>query len=108
MAQDPLHGVTLQAIVEALQARYGWPGLAERVDIRCFKSDPSVKSSLKFLRATPWARAEVEALYLADLRRAERNRKRNEDRALRRARAAEAVATGESEPPTGVAEPGEG
>lgn len=86
--KDPLHGMTLKAIVEALQARYGWAGLAERIDIGCFRSDPSVPSSLKFLRATPWARAQVEGLFVADALRAERNRKRNEYRALRRARAA--------------------
>ncbi|MCQ4258505.1 VF530 family DNA-binding protein [Stutzerimonas stutzeri] len=63
-AKDPLHGVTLEAILVALHARYGWDGLAERVDIRCFRSEPSIKSSLAFLRKTPWARAKVEALYI--------------------------------------------
>ena len=63
-AKDPLHGVTLEAILVALHARYGWDGLAERVDIRCFRSEPSIKSSLTFLRKTPWARAKVEALYI--------------------------------------------
>ncbi|MCQ4286042.1 VF530 family protein [Pseudomonas stutzeri] len=67
--KDPLHGVTLEAIVVELQARYGWDGLAQRVDIRCFKSDPSIKSSLTFLRKTPWAREKVEALFI-QLRRA--------------------------------------
>jgi uncharacterized protein (DUF2132 family) len=62
---NPLHGVTLEHIVEQLVNHYGWNKLAQRVNINCFKSDPSVKSSLKFLRRTPWARAEVEALYLA-------------------------------------------
>lgn len=62
---NPLHGVTLEQIVERLVEHYGWDKLAQRVNINCFKSDPSVKSSLKFLRRTPWARAEVEALYLA-------------------------------------------
>ena len=61
---DPLHGVTLQAMIEHLVERYGWPGLGERIDIRCFTQDPSVTSSLKFLRKTPWARAKVESLYL--------------------------------------------
>jgi uncharacterized protein (DUF2132 family) len=61
--KDPLHGVTLQRMLEELVAAHGWPGLAERVQIRCFQFDPSVSSSLKFLRRTPWARAEVEALY---------------------------------------------
>jgi uncharacterized protein (DUF2132 family) len=65
-SNDPLHGVTLQAIVEDLVARPGWPALAERIPIRCFRIDPSVKSSLKFLRRTPWARAKVERLYLMD------------------------------------------
>lgn len=60
----PLHGVTLEAILNALVARYGWDGLAQRIDIRCFKSDPSIKSSLTFLRKTPWAREKVEALYI--------------------------------------------
>ncbi len=67
--KDPLHGVTLEAILVELQARYGWDGLAQRVDIRCFKSDPSIKSSLTFLRKTPWAREKVEALFI-QLRRA--------------------------------------
>ena len=61
---DPLHGVTLQAILNELVATLGWDGLAQRIDIRCFKSDPSIKSSLTFLRKTPWAREKVEALYL--------------------------------------------
>lgn len=52
-SNDPLHGVTLQGILEALVAHYEWSGLAERIDIRCFKSDPSIKSSLTFLRKTP-------------------------------------------------------
>lgn len=53
--------------VNSLVAQYGWPELSKRININCFKNDPSVKSSLKFLRRTPWARAEVEALYLASL-----------------------------------------
>ena len=61
---DPLHGVTLQMMVEHLEERYGWEGLAERITVRCFTHDPSVKSSLKFLRKTPWARAKVESLYV--------------------------------------------
>ena len=60
---DPMHGVTLQAIIEHLVERYGWDGLGKRIDIRCFTQDPSVSSSLKFLRKTPWARAKVESLY---------------------------------------------
>jgi len=61
---NPLHGITLQAMVTQLEAHYGWRGLAERIEIRCFENDPSVKSSLKFLRKTPWARKKVERLYL--------------------------------------------
>jgi uncharacterized protein (DUF2132 family) len=60
---DPLEGVTLQAMVEHLVERYGWEGLGARIDIRCFTHDPSVPSSLRFLRRTPWARAKVESLY---------------------------------------------
>lgn len=62
---DPLHGVTLEKIVISLVESYGWAGLGNRIDINCFTSDPSVKSSLKFLRKTPWARKKVEGLYLA-------------------------------------------
>ena len=65
---DPLHGVTLEQIVTSLAESYGWEVLGERIDIRCFTSNPSVKSSLKFLRRTPWARKKVEALYLATKR----------------------------------------
>lgn len=65
--KDPLHGVTLEMQVNALVTRFGWAELGKRININCFKSDPSVKSSLKFLRRTPWARAEVEALYLDSL-----------------------------------------
>ena len=61
---DPLHRVTLQMMIEHLVDRYGWDGLADRIVIRCFTHDPSVNSSLKFLRKTPWARAKVESLYL--------------------------------------------
>ncbi len=63
-ASDPLHGVTLEAIVTFLVERHGWEEMAKRVDINCFKQDPSVKSSLKFLRRTPWARAKVEQYYI--------------------------------------------
>ena len=62
--KDPLHGVTLQAMIEHLVDRYGWDGLGERITIRCFTHDPSVTSSLKFLRRTPWARDKVQSLYL--------------------------------------------
>jgi len=61
----PLHGITLEQIVNGLLEHYGWDELGKRVNIRCFKNDPSVKSSLKFLRRTPWARAKVEDLYIA-------------------------------------------
>lgn len=63
-SNDPLHGLSLQAILTALVERIGWEGLARHVDVRCFKHEPSIKSSLTFLRKTPWARAKVEALYL--------------------------------------------
>ncbi|MGJ8687267.1 MAG: VF530 family DNA-binding protein [Spongiibacteraceae bacterium] len=62
--RNPLHGKTLERIVVELEAHYGWQELAKRIPINCFASDPSVKSSLKFLRKTPWAREKVEALYL--------------------------------------------
>jgi len=61
---NPLHGKTLLLILETLVAHYGWEGLSEQVDINCFKNNPSIKSSLTFLRKTPWARAAVEELYL--------------------------------------------
>jgi len=60
---DPMHGITLEQILNSLVEHYGWDGLARRINIRCFKNDPSVKSSLKFLRKTPWARKKVEDLY---------------------------------------------
>lgn len=68
-SQDPLHGITLESIVTKLEEYYGWEALAEQININCFKSTPSVKSSLKFLRRTPWARQKVEALYLATFAR---------------------------------------
>ncbi|OEU63307.1 MAG: transporter [Desulfobacterales bacterium PC51MH44] len=64
-ANNPLHGVTLEKIVNSLVEHYGWDKLGKRINIRCFNSDPSVKSSLKFLRKTPWARKKVEDLYIA-------------------------------------------
>ena len=67
-ANNPLHGLTLETIVTALHAHYGWDGLAQRIPLRCFEKDPSVKSSLKLLRQTPWARDKVEGLYLFMLR----------------------------------------
>lgn len=62
--RNPLHGVTLEAMVRALEAHYGWEELGRRIPIRCFTHEPSVNSSLKFLRKTPWAREKVEGLYL--------------------------------------------
>ena len=73
--KNPLHGMTLEKIVTELADYYGWAGLGERINIRCFTQDPSVGSSLKFLRKTPWARDKVESLYLfmlRDVRRGER------------------------------------
>ena len=72
---DPLHGVTLKALLEDLVARYGWEELGQLIAIKCFQNEPSLSSSLKFLRRTPWARAKVEGLYLRDKRR---DRKRRE------------------------------
>lgn len=63
-SKDPLHGMTLEAIVTALVEHFGWTELGRRIEIKCFCIDPSVSSSLKFLRKTPWARAKVESLYL--------------------------------------------
>jgi len=76
--RNPLHGVTLEQILNELVDYFGWPTMAERIRIRCFTTNPSVPSSLKFLRKTPWARAKVESMYLFMLRekaRAERGRK---------------------------------
>ena len=69
---NPLHGLTLEAIVTELAAHYGWEELGQRIQIRCFVLDPSVASSLKFLRKTPWAREKVESLYLFMLREQKR------------------------------------
>ncbi|NTV74457.1 MAG: DUF2132 domain-containing protein [Holophaga sp.] len=63
--KDPLHGLTLEAILTVLVDRVGWEGMGRAVEIRCFNVDPSLKSSLAFLRRTPWARRKVEELYLA-------------------------------------------
>lgn len=63
-SKDPMHGITLEQLLNKLVENYGWSGLAERIRINCFSSDPSIKSSLKFLRRTPWARKQVEDLYL--------------------------------------------
>jgi uncharacterized protein (DUF2132 family) len=87
--KDPLHGVTLQALVEALVAHYGWPELAHQVPVRCFTHDPSVSSTLKFLRKTPWARTQVEGLYLYTLRQQTQQAQREAARAAAKARVAE-------------------
>jgi uncharacterized protein (DUF2132 family) len=72
--KNPLHGVTLEDMVSALVDGYGWEGLAQRIPVRCFTLDPSLASSLKFLRKTPWAREKVEGLYLFMLREQRRAR----------------------------------
>lgn len=69
ISKDPLHGKTLEAILTELQAHNGWEELALQININCFKSDPSIKSSLTFLRKTEWARKKVESLYLYMLRK---------------------------------------
>jgi len=74
---NPLHGVTLEAMLKALEAHFGWPELGQQIAIRCFTSQPSVASSLKFLRKTPWAREKVESLYLFMLREQSRNARLN-------------------------------
>lgn len=74
--RNPLHGVTLEAIVRALEGQYGWADLGQKIPIRCFTHDPSINSSLKFLRKTPWAREKVEGLYLFMLRERERQQRR--------------------------------
>lgn len=66
---NPLHGKTLETVLHALRGVYSWDELGQEIDIRCFKHEPSIASSLKFLRRTPWARAQVEALYVDSLRR---------------------------------------
>ncbi len=69
-ANNPLHGITLEKVVTDLVEHYDWSGLADRININCFKKDPSVKSSLKFLRKTPWARDKVEKLYVTTFNQA--------------------------------------
>jgi uncharacterized protein (DUF2132 family) len=66
-SRDPLHGITLEAILCALVAKFGWEEMGARIPIRCFLRDPSVKSSLTFLRKTPWARARVEEWFVAEV-----------------------------------------
>lgn len=65
---NPLHGITLEQILQHLVAKYGWQKMGAQIDIRCFTSDPSIKSSLTFLRKTPWARAKVEQMYINSLK----------------------------------------
>ncbi len=69
---NPLHGITLEAVLNYLVAQLGWPQMGRRVKIDCFNNDPSISSSLKFLRKTPWARAKVEELYL-EVRRTQKS-----------------------------------
>jgi uncharacterized protein (DUF2132 family) len=75
--KNPLHGLTLEAILTALVEHFGWPELGERIPVRCFTHDPSIASSLKFLRKTPWARDKVEGLYLFMLRDIRREKDAN-------------------------------
>ncbi|MEO6772088.1 MAG: VF530 family protein [Kofleriaceae bacterium] len=72
-SNNPLHGITLERIVTELVGYFGWTDLAERTRMNCFMTDPSIKSSLKFLRKTPWARAKLESLYLFMLREQKRS-----------------------------------
>ena len=81
---NPLHGITLKAILEDLLSRYSWKELHEKIAIQCFSNNPSIKSSLKFLRKTEWARKKVEDLYVHDQKRILRNKKRNKRRAAMR------------------------
>jgi uncharacterized protein (DUF2132 family) len=81
---NPLHGVTLKGILEDLVERYSWQELYEKIPINCFENKPSIKSSLKFLRKTEWARSKVENLYVEDHARIARNQKRNKRRAAMR------------------------
>ena len=64
---NPMHGITLEKVVTGLVDYYGWEALSREIDINCFKSNPSIKSSLKFLRKTPWAREKVEKLFVSTL-----------------------------------------
>ena len=76
--KNPLHGITLEIMVTALVAHFGWDALAQRIPVNCFSNDPSIKSSLTFLRKTPWARDKVESLYgfmLHDIALAQVNQK---------------------------------
>ena len=82
---NPLHGVTLETIVVSLVDHYGWEVLGDKIRINCFRSDPSVKSSLKFLRKTPWARTQVEDLYVATFSKEKsRDKSKEESKTKRR------------------------
>ncbi len=74
-ANNPLHGITLERMLTEMEAQLGWTRMGRRVKIQCFLSEPSVSSSLKFLRRTPWARTKVEAMYVEMMRTAARSRK---------------------------------
>ena len=74
MSNDPLHGVTLEKILTDLVDLLGWEEMARKIRINCFASDPSIKSSLTFLRKTPWARAKVETLYIWNLKKLEKHK----------------------------------
>ncbi|OCA63540.1 hypothetical protein A9R10_05375 [Aeromonas piscicola] len=77
--KNPLHSLTLEAIVTALVEHYGWEELGQQINIRCFTEAPSIKSSLKFLRKTPWAREKVESLYLYVQRKQAKSKKEGPD-----------------------------
>jgi len=74
---NPLHGITLEMVLNELVAFYGWSELGRRIEVRCFKHEPSIASSLKFLRRTPWARQQVESLYIAMVRRSDNEKGRD-------------------------------
>ena len=78
-ARNPLHGITLEMMLNDLVAHFGWDELGQQIRIRCFSSDPSISSSLKFLRKTPWAREKVESLYLFMLRERARAARKTDD-----------------------------
>ncbi len=94
-SNDPLHGLTLQAILDDLVSRRGWPWLAEQIPLRCFTHEPSITSSLRFLRQTPWARTKVERLYVKEQRRIKRNVRRKWRANAKRAHDAARDATAE-------------
>ena len=73
MSNDPLHGITLERIVTELKEKYGWEHLGYLIPINCFNSNPTIKSSLKFLRRTPWARKKVEDLYVERIAKASKD-----------------------------------